>query len=392
MKNKIHIETYKGKSNKKKIIILIMVALFLIAAILFGVTKLLSINEKPFVEPAKPQNNKKNTATKQEKKPKDPGAFELPIEGSTGFASVSMPLKSENSNDSNTKTTLKAGDGFCIIKEDGDLWKVETEKDTGWVSHKYCMINLPDIIPSVIYNNTNSISSVFMSSGKEIPGITGEKLYDAIKMNKRFHENLPLMPVIYSMSPKIYEAQQAALENNESLLLIESYRPSETQRKVVDKLSNLMASDSEVRNGINKSPWSQSWFISTGKSNHQRGIAIDVTLAEVKKIKEVKVGDYVYKKVTDYNEYEMPSAIHELSTLAVSFKKPFDSLTSQWKNVSPSDQMNEEALRLQKYCTDTGLTPLASEWWHFDDPESNNNVSGNKSDGNYYLTDCFSRI
>ena len=32
-----------------------------------------------------------------------------------------------------------------------------------------------------------------------------------------------------------------------------------------------------------------------------------------------------------------------------------------------ADTMNEAALLLRTYCTDAGLTPLASEWWHFND-------------------------
>ena len=38
------------------------------------------------------------------------------------------------------------------------------------------MINLPDIIPSIIYDDTNSYSSLFKSSGIDIPNVTGKKL------------------------------------------------------------------------------------------------------------------------------------------------------------------------------------------------------------------------
>ena len=229
-----------------------------------------------------------------------------------------------------------------------------------------------------------------MSSGKDIPGLTGKKLYDAITQNRRFNEKLPIMPVIYSMSHKIYKAQKAALNNDEAIVLVESYRPYETQRKVVDCLSAFIDSDSEVNKGINKSPWSKSWFISTGRSNHQRGTAIDITLAKIQESKSVPVGEYEYYKIAKYTEYKMPSPIHELSTRAVSFSRPFKSMTSEWKNVSPSENMNEEALRLQKYCTDAGLTPLASEWWHFDDPGSFEQISDNKSEGGYFITKCYS--
>lgn len=388
--NYLNYESYKVKRNKKKIVLIIIGVLVLLSLISLAAVKIIGKNMEKSTPPA-PKPTKKEVQ-QEVKEPKDPGKYEMPVVGASGFASVSMDLKAEKDISSKTIKTLKGGDSFCILEEDKTLWKIETADGTGWVDNRYCMINLPDIIPSIIYLNTNSTASVFKSSGKDIPGLTGEKLYNAITMNNRFGTELPLMPVIYSMSDKIYEAQQKALQNNESLVLVESYRPYEIQQKVIKDLSALMKNDPEVSKGINQSPWSQSWFISTGKSNHQRGIAIDVTLAKINGSQDMWAGDYIYKKVTDYQEYTMPSPIHELSVQAVSFAKPFDSGTSQWKNVAPSENMNEEALRLQKYCTDAGLTPLASEWWHFDDPDAKSQIADNKSNGNYYLKDCYSRI
>ena len=404
IKSKYSYETFEpiNKSKKGRVFIIIFVILVAISiATCFFINVLTDKQHetsKANVNTARmgsnAQNNgQKNTDQKSEnKKAKVADKFELPVSGATGFASVSMPVKTTRDDNSKIEATLKAGEGFQILKEKGHWWRIKTGDIKGWVSSKYCMINLPDIIPSIVYDNTNSYSSVFRSSGKDIPGLTGEKLYDAITLNDRFGENLPLMPVIYSMSKKIHKAQKAAIKNNETIVLVESYRPYEIQRKVVDGLSSLMAADVEVNGGINQSPWSKSWFVSTGKSNHQRGTAVDITLAKIEKSKKVWVGDYLYNKTIKYIEYKMPSPIHELSVKAVSFSRPFKSLTSEWKEVSPSENMNEHALRLQEYCTNSGLIPLASEWWHFDDADSLEKVADNKSEGGYFVTGCYSRI
>jgi D-alanyl-D-alanine dipeptidase len=50
---------------------------------------------------------------------------------------------------------------------------------------------------------------------------------------------------------------------------------------------------------------------------------------------------------------------------------------------------NDAAQRLQKYCTDAGLTPLASEWWHFNDLYTRQLVT-NTGTGDFVLTECLS--
>src|SRR5690606_3756850 len=95
----------------------------------------------------------------------------------------------------------------------------------GWLQHKYCFINLPDIIPSIIYDNTNTYASKFASSGFEIPGISDQALYSGKTYNERLAKDEYIMPVLYSMAPKIYMAQQLALLEGNALKIYESFRP-----------------------------------------------------------------------------------------------------------------------------------------------------------------------
>lgn len=314
------------------------------------------------------------------------GDLELPVSGATGYASVRMDLKTTADAGSETILVLEAGTAFEVVEEAGDWWYVQTATDSGWVQHLYCFINLPDVIPSIIYDNTNTYASKFVSSGKTIPGITGVALYDGKAYNMRLGMVSDIVPVLYSMSKKIYAAQQAALADGNTLVIYEGYRPFFAQKLTVDALTTLAAADPEVMAGINTHPWDTNWFIATSISNHQMGYAIDVTLAKIAEQQEFVIGDYTATAVTGYTEYTMPTTIHELSMASATFTGPVKSSSpTAWLQANLADTMNEAAILLQRYCTDAGLTPLASEWWHFNDLDARFATEGNSSRGEYLL-------
>ena len=207
------------------------------------------------------------------------------------------------------------GTPFTILREEGDWWQVAVETDyftdeeqtttqhgeiTGWLEHRYCLINLPDVIPSIIYDATNSYSSHFVSCGKRIPEVTGEALYPSKTYNARLDKMEFMMPVLYSMAFKLCEAQQLALSEGNSLILYEGYRPHTVQTKVLNALSALARTDEEIKEAVTGAPWEISWFISGGYSNHQRGYAVDVGLAKVTATKEYTTGGLRYVRVWDF--------------------------------------------------------------------------------------------
>ncbi|CZR06291.1 M15 family metallopeptidase [Trichococcus collinsii] len=314
------------------------------------------------------------------------GDLELPINGATGYASVLMDLKATADAGSETTLVLEAGTAFEVVEEVGDWWYIQTATESGWVQHLYCFINLPDVIPSIIYDNTNTYASKFVSSGKAIPGITGQALYDGKAYNMRLGKVSDIVPVLYSMSKKINLAQQAALAEGNTLVIYEGYRPYSVQQMTVAALTNLAAADPEVMAGINTHPWDTNWFIATSVSNHQMGYAIDVTLAKITEQQEIVIGDYAATAITGYTEYTMPTTIHELSMASATFTGPVKSSSqTAWLQATLADTMNEAAILLQRYSTDAGLTPLASEWWHFNDLDARFATEENSSKGEYLL-------
>ncbi len=320
------------------------------------------------------------------------GEFELPISGSTGFASVSLPLYKNQG--SSVLKNINPGQAFKIIDESDNYFKIElSDSTTGYIESKYCLVNLPDIIPSIIYDDTNSYKSIFKSSGYDLENITGKKLYNVFMHNDRLEQDEYIMPLLYPMTKKIAQVQEKALENGDCLKIYETFRPYEVQMKVSDSLSALMESNETVKKGITTSPWDKSWFIAVQLSNHQRGVALDVSLAKVEDKEYKKCGDYTYMNVTKYDEYTMPTQMHELSRSAATFTSPVDSKSkTAWKNVKLASSMNESAKKLQNYFTSYGLTPLASEWWHFNDLDTRELTKDKGSNGKFYLNDCLSTI
>ena len=320
------------------------------------------------------------------------GTFELPVEGATGYAPSAVNVTDE---DGNRVGTLAAGEAFVIldIDEEENYFRIErSDGSTGYAATSCTWINLPDVIPSIVYYDVNADSSIFRSGGYNLPGITGEQLYTSRYRNERFDEEEYFMPVLYSMAVKIMQIQEQCLSNGQSLKIYQTFRPYETQMAVAEALQSLESSNSEVYAGLNSGSWSDTWFIATKLSNHQRGCAIDVSLVQVDETQLRECAGYLYTEITEYTENAMPSDMHELSCLAAVYDPPVSSSNdTAWRTAQYADTMTTYAYQLQEYCTANGLSPLSSEWWHFNDLEAKSAAGSSIGNGNFYLTECLSR-
>jgi len=182
--------------------------------------------------------------------------------------------------------------------------------------------------------------------------------------------------VLYATAKRTHIAQQNALANGDTLVMYEGFRPRSVQELVFREVSAMPASQK------NFGSWSQSWFIAGGRSNHQVGYAIDVSLARVIGTDYMVSGRYKYPNLR-YLEYPMPSILHDLSINSITYTAPGSRTLSQGMLDS------EPARNLQQYCVDAGFTALASEWWHFNDEHTAAGLT-RESDGRFYLTECLS--
>jgi D-alanyl-D-alanine dipeptidase len=298
--------------------------------------------------------------------------YELPVAGSVGFTAVATNL-SPDADHAGGK--LAAGQWFTILEDRGEHWLVQNGAITGTLASAQAMINLPDLIPSIVYLDSNAGSSLFQSSGVALPDITGRQLYQAKALNQKLAEEEYFMPVLYPMAAKIAAAQSAALAVGESLIIYESFRPADVQKLVGDTLVALYGANSNVKAGIDGGGWGISSFIARTLSNHQIGVAIDVSLGKVTETTRRQGRDYSFNEVVA-EEYTMPTPIHELSKAAAALSAPTNTRTGDaWRNAKAGPNMNDAAFRLQAYCTDAGLRPLSSEWWHFDDWDARGQVA-----------------
>ncbi len=319
--------------------------------------------------------------------------FELPLNGATGFASY--PIDMYAFTDGTTVIcTLQPGDAFTVLAEQDTRWLVVLENGTkGFVAYDTCYLNIPDVVPSAVIAYTNSTASAFVSSGVDIPTITGEKLYESSYYNPRFGENKHIVAANYAMVKKIYAAQKAALAKGYTLVINETFRPMDVQLQISAQLAKLRESNSIVRENIDKSPWGIGWFIANRPSTHQMGCAMDVSLAKVETVTRKMCSEYIYDAVTAYTPCDMPSAMHELSTAAVSLEKPVNSMSkTAWKTVNPASSMTQYALLLRQFCTDAGMSPLASEWWHFNDLDVKEQIGNRYVTDTFYLDTCLSQL
>ena len=75
-------------------------------------------------------------------------SFELPLYGATGCPVKDVP-------------GITAGTPFTILEESGNNLKVKLQNGTETtIAKTFCMINLPDVVPSIKYDITNGLNAV----------------------------------------------------------------------------------------------------------------------------------------------------------------------------------------------------------------------------------------
>ena len=296
------------------------------------------------------------------------------IIGSTGYSvSNKISLKQSDDSSSNNILTLQAGYPFKILDSNSDdtWWKVEYQNKIGYVENKYMMINLPDYIPTMQFNLMNANNNIYTASGFKL-SIYGEKLYTAGKVyNYRLEREEYIAPVVYSFAKKILEAQKIANREGYNLKIYDAYRPKSVADRVRDSLANLYNNNTTVKQGIDYSYengktvyWGQSWFIAQSLSRHSLGVAIDVVLTDKETGEEIV----------------LQSSLHDLSTASVKYNTPVSGQTTV-RNDLYSSKANKHTKDLDRIMLSTGMTNLASEWWHFQDNGTASIIKNLESNG-----------
>lgn len=252
-------------------------------------------------------------------------AFEKSLVGATAWGSYKGGYLNmrpgAGSNTGNILTTIPNGTALKILEtknaSDGKMWfKVTYNSKTGYVYADYTMVNLPDIIPSIYYNITNSSESIYKIGDMNISSVTEKNLYG-------WEDGV--VPVNYIAAKKLQAAQTTALSKGYSLKIYDSYRPLSVSELLYSKCGAMYKSYPKWTGS-----YSLSWFIAKS-SSHNQGGSLDLTI--VNKTTGVELPMQTPMHMLDYRSATTMNNIH--------------------------------AKLLASLMTGAKFTTLKSEWWHF---------------------------
>lgn len=290
-----------------------------------------------------------------------------------------------------TLGTTKAGDAFCVLDASDSWFYVRFGEVYGYLDNRYCMINLPEFIGDLcLYDITNSYESMYEVHEFEIPEVTGTVItgYEKVELN----EGEYLVPLLYPTALKLEQAAFAAAEEGYKIKIYDSFRPRKATLELYDIATALLETPipdtiyytekefKELR-GEDPMTWNEflgvelpeqppeteptqppaegeepvedgrptygelmtdngryglNNFLAKGGSNHNRGIAIDMTMVSIRTGKEL----------------EPQTSMHDLS----------------W--YSENKENNDDAKTIARIMKANGFGGLTSEWWHFQDNDA----------------------
>ena len=252
-------------------------------------------------------------------------------------------------------SVLEEKDGFFAVR-------LDVSGTIGYIDSTFCLINLPEYMGDMCaYKITNSDSSKFLMHEFKIEGLSGKviKGYSDIKLDDGSY----VVPLLYPTAQRLLVAAKGAQEQGYRLKIYDAFRPNVATKsmyyhaeKVQEqnlpqktytgaKIADLKLPLEGVENGdhtkllykdVMLGQYTLNYYVARGKSNHNLGIALDLTI----------------ENLDDGREKKMQTSMHDLS---------------QYSALSHN---NSNARTLQKIMTAAGFTTLPSEWWHFNDTET----------------------
>ena len=287
---------------------------------------------------------------------------------------------------------VEAAKAYCVLEEKEGLFGILFADRIGYIDSNYCMINLPEYMEDLCYYNiTNSHHSLYMVHDYEIPEVTDTviKGYEHVELSK----NEYLVPFLYPAAKKLVNAAMLAREEGYVLKIYDSYRPRKATTEIYEKTEKIIGDPipewtfkekkERIEAGLPVEPtepptteptettaptegtdgtdpsvetvpptteeiityeklmtdngrYALANFLALGYSNHNLGVALDLTMVNLYTGEEV----------------EMQTAIHDLS----------------WHS---EVKLNKDpAKKLRAIMLEAGFGPLESEWWHFQDNDA----------------------
>lgn len=268
------------------------------------------------------------------------GTFSATLYGAIAWANQELNIRKEATMNSNIIGTIPVGSKMTILASENTnskYIKVKYNNLIGYVYSNFILINLPDVIPDMLYEITSASKSTASTANTAIPGITGKNLYGFTKKyNSKIDKETYYVPLLYPTAKKLQRAYNKARSEGYNLKVYDSYRPHDITISTNNYLRKLYNSNTKVKNAINYDKegnyWGPSWFLASSVSAHNKGIALDITITN-----------------SNNQELKAQTAYDTLDT---------SSIVKYNNNVSN---------KLRNIMLSQGFSPLESEWWHFQD-------------------------
>lgn len=324
--------------------------------------------------------------------------------------------------------SIPKGTPLKVEKQEGTYFFVSYNNQGGFIDNRYCLINLPDYLgDNLLYNITNSYSSIFMAHDYSIYGITGTILpgYEEVDLGNGEY----LVPYLYPCANKLYPVALKVKEDGYILRIYDAFRPYETTRFIYDTTESYLnksvpLKDEEgneiieideltgepVFGEVEKAPYGSVVYFdgslvlpdmtqvappgtvteyAPGSVVIEDGIVVDAT-GNILGVLEISSGE-TYANVITGGRYSLGAFLAKQASahnkgIALDLtlvdartgeELPMQTAMHDLSYHSVLASNNENANLLAKYMKDGGFNDLTSEWWHFQDDATRNELKIN---------------
>lgn len=268
------------------------------------------------------------------------GKFTATLYGARAWANQDLNIRKGTSSSTAKIGTVPRGGKVIILSapsaENGGYILVKYDNITGYVFTNYLLINLPDVIPDVVYEITNASGSIYKAADTAIKDVTGKRLYPYFDLayNAKIGKKTYLAPLLFPTALKFQKAYNNAKAAGYNFKVYDTYRPYQVSKDISAAFGSMLTNSDFAkkvlvdRDGVK---WSETYFLSTGISMHNRGVALDLALMK------------------DGKELDAQTPMHTLDARSV------------------IKYNNNVSKKLSELMTSAGFGTLKSEWWHFED-------------------------
>lgn len=276
--------------------------------------------------------------------------------------------------------TAPGATAYCVLALENGLFRVRFADTFGYIDSNYCMINLPDYLGDrCLYNITNSYSSLYKAHDFDIPNVTGSLVtgYEQVMMG----ENSYLVPLLYPAAKKLEVAAVDAISRGYKLLIYDSYRPQSATAALHDLAFDFSQSQVPVEGLPDPEKpmtfgdymtdfyrYTLSNFIAKGRSRHNLGVAMDLTLVAVDPALLLPTEPLPELPEGELPEGEQPEP--PAPTIGPDGELIMQTVMHDLTWYSERLQNNDNANLLKEIMENAGFGGIASEWWHYQDNEA----------------------